>query len=51
MTVREIFGEALALVNAPAAAVTTGGPSPISNSAREVLVWWVIDASSGGNGG
>jgi hypothetical protein len=46
MMVRSVSGEDPAAV----VVMTTGGPSPSSNSAQEVLVWRVNGASSGGIG-
>jgi hypothetical protein len=46
-----VFSEALAPTTTPTAVVTTDGPPPSNNLAREVLVWRVDGASSSGNGG
>jgi hypothetical protein len=49
--VKVLSGEAPTPRMALTTAVTTGGPPPSSSLAREALVWWVDDASLGGNGG
>jgi hypothetical protein len=51
MMVRAVSGEAPAPVIVPTVVVTTGGPSPSSNSMWEVLVWWVDGTSLGSTRG
>jgi hypothetical protein len=50
-TVTTTSGAAPILVMAYVAVVMLGGPPPGSNFTREVLVWQVNGASSGGHGG
>jgi hypothetical protein len=49
--VRAASGASLALTMALRAVVMMGGPSPSSTLTRDVLVWRVDSASSGGYGG
>jgi hypothetical protein len=48
--VMAVSAEALTPGTASVVAVMIGGPPPSNNSTREVLVRWVDDASSSGNG-
>jgi hypothetical protein len=48
--VMAVSGEALTPRTASVVAVMIGGPPPSNNSTREVLVRWVDDVSSSGNG-